>query len=1562
MSWNDYQSKLKSGNYAEALRYAIAFMRNSRGGVAIKFMYDEFLISKSFPKALKERLKEIDSTEDKDIDYLNEILENICKIAHKKNSGNACNNKVEYLRLEFLLLCYKAALKKNHKQDNSHDGPLITAINTAENKWKEIFNEFYKSENSSHGTKVNITGQNEEEATKYMMDYLLGDYEGDDEIERSRSVYGMFYCKITNTGGRIFEFNADLVPGSGKLYINANQTLIAKYDKDFLEAVKNAYEKAKEDYLSLSKAGEDKEREEMESPDKWDICWGVKKCEEIGDIIIDLKGPSVGLAFYVLFRSLLEDTALEVTANKTKCCLTGEVWLNSNKVHSVGKVYEKVLNAIKNGYEPIIIPILQEKDAQDAANKEKKHHLMSDKIFPVDNLDDAYLRATGVRGIIDRYLTTVLNETVSFELSLQKASNIKTIDSYFDRLFIPVSLFEFGDKSKGLIPFKEAIEKYPKRPKRMILIAPPGSGKTSHLYYLIRGLAKDGSKLIESGKSIEDVQIPVYIGCHLIKRDINKSFGDIIMDTIQDKCEELVSINKKQLNIQLPKLMEDGKISVFIDGLDVFHTPENWDKIKKGIRQFSLGRFKKCHIYITSRMSNYPGNPFTGGELVSEFILAGFRKNEINMFVTKWFQISGNPVRGVKLLSKFKSIPRLMAISSNPLMLTMICKICSEGENILTNRASKASIYKKCLNLLIDEWKKREKMFPFTKLTKPDIDSITSPVSSQIDKIVKTHSKISSLKNDLNQIILILNNRLESISKIKKLNKKQEVCILQKLAYKIHENIEDTGCITEEQILKYLDEIRTTCNIPPDTTSKDILIQLTYRHGILIKTQTDNLTGYSFIHEGFLEYLTSAELLEQERWVDIAWENRSNPRWEEPIRMVMGLAKPNEADKFLEELIESNKKDSILQRPLMFACRCISDGKMGLQNKDSSILIIKEIIEMFKKQSPIHFLSPIVMDTISLLGQSVDDVKKEVIKSSSKKGRRHLRMKSIKAMGKIGYDPDIIEILKDVVKQEKEEVSEIRISAINSMAMIGSVETIDDLVKVVLNDKNQRIRWRASSALALIDPDKAVTKIINKADNDTKNNIEKVLLALTSIISPEFVSDYLEKTDSEERFEFLPGKISDNNISSFLKMLANRRKIALLSQQEKIGFEEAFSIFKDIAMDKSENSKDKEIRKFALKVISGVIRDKQPDEQRQIFDLQIEQKEDIDQSEEEQQKQSNSSESPKTDNFLIKILKVLKDENDESEIRALAAEAISLIKFDSFIDIFIESLRYSNNILKSTISKILIEKGSKQVVEDLQVIENLAKVIDGTYPGGFIFPPESKKQAVLILGEIGNEKATDKLMEIFKEQNNAEYIRAESATALGKISVTDNNVVAKVIKVLLKAVDDQSPDIRINAVRSLGEIRTTKLKVINKLILIIKHEESWICIPAIDSLGRIYNVIKDNDKRNEINNDTRNKINNVLISKLDELKYKKYPDMQAQLIQTLVDMGKLPKVLNRIIGILKEKDSDKLLRKNALKLLGEYGGEENIDLLYQALSDDDRKIRAAASESLGKLSRKPIPE
>jgi len=1486
-------------NYAEELKNKLdVIKKNVKESGRSRNIYNVFLASESFPRALKERLKKSSSIKDKEIDIIDEYLE---YVRNEKNLDEKEEERVDYqkdykkfkekvkfLRIEFFLSCYRAALKKKYGKNIDSDMYYIV------NKCKEILRMIYGGDKKLD---LNNISQPSRSASENTISWMIGEK----KIKGSQSVYGMFYSEIAGSRGRIFKFNADLIPGSGNLYIDASKSIIAEYHRDFLESVKVAYEKAKKDYMKKS---------DSKLHEEYDICWNVEKCEEIDGLILEIKGTSAGLAFYVLFRSLLEDTELE-----QKCCLTGVVEKNSNRVHSVGSVYEKVLEAI-NTYKPIIFPYENIKEVEDAVKTAERVPLLWDEIFPVKYLEDAYFKAVGIRGAIKKYLGAISKRCRFFDSPFMP----RAFSGIFNDLFIPVGLESYeksGYEGKRLRQFDQVIEEY----SHLILVAPPGGGKTSHLYYLIQNSALDGRRKIELGRSLDEVNLPVYIGCDSINESLDTgdeiSIGEIVIENIRKECAEIIGSNVKQFEQMIPKIMKNGRVSVFMDGFDAFHSVRNRKEIKDAINRFSIA-FPGCPVCVTSRISNYPGNPFSPGESAGEFKLAGFRKNEINLFVKRWFDLSGNTIRGDKLRAKLRSNSRLMAVASNPLILTMICKIFGEDKDIPENSAL---IYEKCLDLMIEEWKKSIKDSPIIKMTRMDIDMIIGMYKEKLDNLKKSIADKEALRD-------ILNKK----SSVNVLKTDKIICILKKIAYKIITNNTYQGCIGENEAIVVIKSCINQCTLPDDITPDDILVQLVQRHGILVKTQTTDFTGYRFIHDGFLDYLTTAELVEKDKWIDTALSNISNTEWQEPIKMAMGLAEPDDADKFLGKLMELNERDP-LQRPLMLACRCISDGRIELQDKTSSIKIIDEITGLFNSQSPMHFLSPVVLDTISLLGQSVKKVKDKVA-SFSKNGKKHLRIKSIIAMGRMGYDPRIIEILKDQINQEREKDPEIRICAVNSLAMIGSVESIDDLVNVTLNDENQRVRWRASSALTMIDPDKAVTKII-----DSYNDNENALSALISIIPSESVSEYINKkirgdselTERRAMFKIQTGKISDSNFFAFLKKLAEHRKITLNSPQESIGFDEAFSILKNIVMDKVENSTDKkdpgeqrkqfrkELRKFALRVIFGII---------------------------ELQQESDSFQTTGENNFLIDILR---DENNSPQIRATAAEILSLIESKKIINILIESLKYPDKVIIGTISKILVKKKSDKI------IDLLVEIIYDKYKGESKFTPDSKKQAISILGSIGNEKTVNKLMEILNNPDNAEYMRAGSASALGKIPGSGNR---KVVESLINAIDSRSPDIQINAVKSPGDLRTTDPEVIKKLMELIKFGEPWLCIPAIDSLGKIFNAIKNNNKKEEISG--------LLYSKLHELiNAKNYFDIQEQLIQTLVDMGKSGEVAGKIrkSKIINDKASDFHLRKYTIGLPGEYGGEkEDITTLKNALNDDDFEIRVSAGESLEKLSRRPIPK
>jgi hypothetical protein len=189
--------------------------------------------------------------------------------------------------------------------------------------------------------------------------------------------------------------------------------------------------------------------------------------------------------------------------------------------------------------------------------------------------------------------------------------------------------------------------------RRVCIWGRAGGGKTTFLKYLALRTLRD----FQGGSGST---IPVFIEL----KQIN-NFD-------QAQTVEIIDIIAKELALYIPSSQESiasiisqGKIMVLLDGLDEVNSPQ-LAKSCIAINEFSR-KYPDCKIVITCRFNSCE-HVF---ERFTDVQLPDFNSSQIQAFVGTWF--SNDPQKAQKLLDKILESPAVSELSTNPLMLTMLC-------------------------------------------------------------------------------------------------------------------------------------------------------------------------------------------------------------------------------------------------------------------------------------------------------------------------------------------------------------------------------------------------------------------------------------------------------------------------------------------------------------------------------------------------------------------------------------------------------------------------------------------------------------------------------------------------------------------------------------------------------------------------------------------------------------------------------------------------------------------------------------------------------------------------
>ncbi len=180
---------------------------------------------------------------------------------------------------------------------------------------------------------------------------------------------------------------------------------------------------------------------------------------------------------------------------------------------------------------------------------------------------------------------------------------------------------------------------------------------------------------------------------------IAKNTYTLLIDKYQSFKEQLVAEFIDELNI----------LFIF-DGFDELPSNQSKENIIKSIEKLSLG-LNKSRFILTSRTGEF--------DLVipntQNFEIADLNEAQIKTFINNWFRSSS---KAKKMLTQLNDSP-FKDVSLRPLNLAHLCALFDRYEEIPKRPKT---VYKKIVNLLIEEWDEQRNIKRVSKYSKFTID------------------------------------------------------------------------------------------------------------------------------------------------------------------------------------------------------------------------------------------------------------------------------------------------------------------------------------------------------------------------------------------------------------------------------------------------------------------------------------------------------------------------------------------------------------------------------------------------------------------------------------------------------------------------------------------------------------------------------------------------------------------------------------------------------------------------------------------------------------------------
>lgn len=396
---------------------------------------------------------------------------------------------------------------------------------------------------------------------------------------------------------------------------------------------------------------------------------------------------------------------------------------------------------------------------------------------------------------LSNHITQITNWSTEISFSdLKRAKNTSDV-------FIDIDIFLMPLRKR--MDMDENIEKIGCRDlfkvvaNHCIILGQPGAGKTTLMKFICQLI------LFDEKFYATKLKIPLLIRL----RDLNTFTGESsviinylfdIVGLVLDKekkddklNEEDIELAKKRLLIPL---LEDLQPLIILDGFDELSTQKLKDKVFQEFKELVFS-IKSGRIILTSRSSDFSYRI----ENASALEIAPLNPQQTNLFAKKWL-IDKEKVED--FLDELRKSP-FVDTTIRPLTLSHLCAIYERSGKI---PEKPKTVYKKIVNLLLEEWDEQREVRRLTQYGNFEID-----------------------------------------------RKFEFLC---RLAFEITLNYKDT-VFTENQLTRIYHNIHINFGLPKNEANK-VVKELEGHTGLILQSGFDN---FEFAHKSIHEYLCAEHLV-----------------------------------------------------------------------------------------------------------------------------------------------------------------------------------------------------------------------------------------------------------------------------------------------------------------------------------------------------------------------------------------------------------------------------------------------------------------------------------------------------------------------------------------------------------------------------------------------------------------------------------------------------------------------------------------------------------------------------
>jgi hypothetical protein len=250
----------------------------------------------------------------------------------------------------------------------------------------------------------------------------------------------------------------------------------------------------------------------------------------------------------------------------------------------------------------------------------------------------------------------------------------------------------------------------------LVIIGPPGCGKTTLLQHILLTFASN-----RQWRHRVRARVPFFVEVREIARQLQAREGELtlpeLLEAILRRDRQTADVMERLPEGWLEKTLRSGKAILLWDGLDEVADLKERDKVAKWLdRAIESAEWRSNISLVTARPAGYQGAPLDRPQVL---VVQPFGFEDTQRFIRQWYHASevvssGNkddPVvrrraadEARRLLTALQDNPRLGDLTSNPLLLTMICMVHRYHGAL---PGSRGQLYAEICQVLLERWRQQ---------------------------------------------------------------------------------------------------------------------------------------------------------------------------------------------------------------------------------------------------------------------------------------------------------------------------------------------------------------------------------------------------------------------------------------------------------------------------------------------------------------------------------------------------------------------------------------------------------------------------------------------------------------------------------------------------------------------------------------------------------------------------------------------------------------------------------------------------------------------------------------